>query len=139
MIILDTNIVSEVMRLTPDPNVIAWLNQQAEGTIWITAVTVLEIRTGIELLSVGRRQTTLSIDFERFLDTDIQGRVVAFDSDAALITASATATGRRMGRPAELRDTMIAGIAAATGASLATRNTRHFDGLPITVIDPWTA
>ncbi|MDR3531347.1 MAG: type II toxin-antitoxin system VapC family toxin [Rhodopila sp.] len=137
MIILDTNVVSEVMRLTADPSVIAWLDNQAEGSIWITSATVLEVRTGIELLPPGRRRTTLSFDFERFLDTDIQGRVVAFDSDAAHATASITAARRRLGRPGELRDSMIAGIALSTGASLATRNTRHFDDLTIALIDPW--
>jgi len=86
-------------RLTPDSNGVARLDGQADGNAWITAITVLEIRTGIELLQAGRRQTTLSVDFERFLDTDISGQVVPFDSDAAHIAASVTATRRRAGRP----------------------------------------
>jgi hypothetical protein len=139
MIILDTNVVSEVMRLNPDPNVIAWLDRQAEATVWITSVTVLEVRTGIELLPTGRRKTNLSFDFERFMDTDIQGRVVAFDGRAARLTATVIATRRGIGRSSELCDSMIAGIVIATGGTLATRNIRHFDDLSITLVDPWTA
>jgi predicted nucleic acid-binding protein len=139
MIILDTNVVSEVMRLVPEPRVVAWIDHHPEGSVWITSITVLEIRTGIELLPAGRRRDTLSIDFERFLDTDIQGRVVAFDTVAAEATARLAADRRRAGRPGDIHDTMIAGIALATGATLATRNTRHFDDLSVTVIDPWTA
>jgi predicted nucleic acid-binding protein len=133
VIILDTNVVSEVMRRTPAPNVIAWLDGQAEGAIWITPATVLEIRTRVELRSACRRRTSLSIDIERFLDTDIRGRVVAFDSAAPRISASSTAARRRAGRPTDLCDSMIAGIA------LATRNARHFDYLSLALIDPRAA
>jgi predicted nucleic acid-binding protein len=139
MILLDTNVVSEVMRVMPNPHVIARLDGQAEGIIWITSVTVLEIRTGIELLVAGRRQATLAREFALFLETDIRGRVVGFDNDAAHIAASVTATRRRAGRSIDKCDTMIAGITLATGASLATRNTRHFDDLSIILIDPWVA
>jgi predicted nucleic acid-binding protein len=120
MILLDTNVVSEVMRVAPSPHVIAWLDGQPEGIIWITSITVLENRTGIELLAAGRRQVTLAREFERFLVTDIRGRVVGFDNDAAHIAAFVTATRRRAGRSIDICDTMIAGIALATGASLAT-------------------
>jgi hypothetical protein len=139
MIILDTNVVSEVMRLVPDPRVVEWIDHHAEGSVWITSITVLEIRTGIELLPTGRRRDTLSTDFERFLDTDIQGRVVAFDTAAAEATARLAAGRRRSGRGGDIRDTMIAGIAMVTEAILATRNTRHFDDLSITVVNPWAA
>jgi toxin FitB len=139
MILLDTNIVSEVMRLRPDPTVIARLDRQGEAEIWITSVTVLKVRTGVELLPEGRRRSTLSADFEGFLDADVQGRVVMFDTVAAWAAASITAARRRRGRTGELCDAMIAGIALAAGATLATRNTRHFDDLTIPLIDPWTA
>jgi len=139
MIILDTNVVSELTRVTPNSGVIAWLNRQGEAAIWITSITVLEIRTGIEILPKSRRRDTLSFEFDRFLDTDIEGRVVAFDTEAARIAAAITAARRRAGRPGDLRDTMIAGIALTTGASLATRNTRHFADIQVTLIDPWTA
>ncbi len=139
MIILDTNVVSEMMRLAFSEAVADWLDRQDETAIWITSITVLEVRTGIETLPPGRRRDNLSADFERCLDAFIQGRVVAFDSRAAHAAAKLTADRQRAGRPGELRDTMIAGIAIASGATVATRNTRHFDDLSITLIDPWTA
>lgn len=139
MILIDTNVVSEVMRLRPNPKVITWLDRQGEAEIWITSVTVFEIRSGIELLPEGRRRSIRSADFEGFLETDIEGRVQAFSTDAARLSAGVTAARRRAGRPGDLCDTMIAGIALATGAALATRNTRHFADLSITLIDPWTA
>lgn len=139
MIILDTNVVSEVMRLVPDPRVVAWIDQHEEGSIWITSITVFEIRTGIELLPIGRRRHTLSSDFERFLDTDIQERVVAFDTAAAEVAATLAADRRRAGRGAEIHDTIIAGIAMVAEATLATRNVRHFEDLSVTVVDPWSA
>jgi len=137
VIILDTNVVSALMRQPADPSVVGWLDQQEALSIWITSVTVLEVRTGIELLPASRRRMTLWANFERFLDTDIHDRVITFDSDAAHVTASVIAERRRVGRPGDLRDSMIAGIVLATGASLATRNVRHFADLPITLVDPW--
>jgi hypothetical protein len=139
MIILDTNVVSETMRPAPDRTVVAWLDRQIEASIWITSVTVFDVRTGIEILPPSRRRAALSADFELFLDTFIHGRVIVFDTEAARADASLTADRKRNDRPGELRDTMIEGIAMATGASLATRNTRHFDDLTIALIDPWTA
>jgi toxin FitB len=139
MIILDTNVVSEMMRLASSEAVAGWLDRQDETSIWITSVTVLEVRTGIEVLPPGRRRDNLSADFERFLEAFIQGRVVAFDTGAARAAAKLTADRQRVGRSGEIRDTMIAGIALAAGASLVTRNTRHFDDLSIDLINPWTA
>jgi predicted nucleic acid-binding protein len=137
MIILDTNVVSELMRRPAEPNVVAWLDHQIEDLIWITSITILEVRTGIELLSASRRRMSLSADFDKFLDIDINNRVITFDGKAAHATASLIAERRRRGQPGDLRDGMIAGIALATGASLATRNTRHFDDLAIELINPW--
>jgi toxin FitB len=139
MIILDTNVVSEIMRFVSNGTVVAWLDRQTEASIWITSVTVLEVRIGIEILTPGRRQADLSQDFQRFLESFIQGRVVAFDASAARAAAKLTADRRRVGRPGDTHDTMIAGIVLAAGAALVTRNIRHFDDLSITLIDPWTA
>jgi predicted nucleic acid-binding protein len=137
MIILDTNVVSEMMRRESNKAVVAWLDQQIGSAIWITSVTELEVQTGIEILSPGRRKNELSEAFELFLASLIRGRVAAFDGRAARAAAKLTADRRRVGRPVDIHDTMIAGIALATGASLVTRNTRHFDDLSITLIDPW--
>jgi toxin FitB len=139
VIILDTNVVSELMRLTSNKAVVAWLDRQVEASIWITSVTVFEVRTGIEILPPSRRRTDLSADFEQYLEAEIQGRVVAFDARAARAAARLTADRQRAGRPGDLRDTMIAGIAVVADAMLATRNVRHFAGLSIAVIDPWSA
>jgi predicted nucleic acid-binding protein len=139
MIILDTNVVSELMRLVSDKGVVAWLDLQAATSIWITSVTVFEVRTGIEVLPPGRRRTDLSADFEQYLEADIQGRVIPFDTRAALLAARLTADRQRAGRSGDLRDTMIAGNAIVAEATLATRNVRHFADLPIAVINPWSA
>jgi predicted nucleic acid-binding protein len=139
MIVLDTNIVSELMRDVSERAVVAWLDRQIEGSIWITTITVFEVVVGLELLPQSRRRSALSADFERFMDSFIGGRVMAFDSAAARAAARLMAERRRAGRSGELRDTMIAGIALSTGATLATRNVRHFEDLSVTIIDPWTA
>lgn len=152
LIILDTNVLSELMRRDPDPSVVAWLNRQPRRRVWTTAVTVLELHQGIRLLPPGRRRKELAAELDRVMDEHIalrdageqpigsvDGRILAFDSAAARATAAVAAERRRAGRPGELRDSMIAGIALATGGSLATRNTRHFDDVSIALIDPWSA
>ena len=137
MIILDTNVLSAMMRSQPDPAVIAWLDGCPPESIWMTSVTVFEVRFGIELLAVGRRRMDLERAFDRALAEDFQGRVLSFDQAAAQEAVSLAAQRKRQGRPVDIRDTQIAGIALARRAVLATRNTRHFQGLNVNVIDPW--
>ena len=137
MIILDTNVISALMRAPPDAAVIEWLDRQPAESIWTTAVTVFEIRFGIELLANGRRRETLEALFEQSLAEDFQGRVLPFDGAAAREAAIIAAQRQRDGRPVDLRDTQIAGIAVARRAAVATRNLRHFEGLDVDVIDPW--
>jgi toxin FitB len=139
LLILDTNVVSELMRDVPNPAVIAWLDRQVRQSVWVTSITVMELHHGIHALTQGRRRTELLEGLQRLTAEKVADRVANFDDAAAKITAIVAAERRRIGRPGELRDTMIAGIALATGASLATRNTRHFDDLSIALIDPWTA
>ena len=100
---------------------------------------MFEVRFGLESLPVGRRRTRLEQGFEAVLREDLDGRIVPFDTSAAEEAAALMASRRRAGRQGELRDTMIAGIAIARRATLATRNIRHFNDLPVLVIDPWTA
>jgi predicted nucleic acid-binding protein len=138
MIILDTNVVSKIMRATSDVVVTGWLDRLERVLVWTTAITVLEVRTGIELLPPSSRRAGLAEDFERFLSVLIDGRVMGFDMGAAIAAARLTADRKRSGRPVEVRDTMIAGIAVANGATVATRNTRHFADLSVPVINPWT-
>jgi predicted nucleic acid-binding protein len=135
MIVLDTDVLSELMRA--DTIVVGWLNQQPRTSVWTTSVTVLEIRYGLAIMPAGRRQSRRSIEFERVIEDDLERRVLPFDSGAAVQSASLMARRQLAGRPRDLRDTMIAGIALAQRATLATRNVRHFDDLDVPVVDPW--
>ena len=137
MIILDTNVLSELMRRRPERTVTNWLDRQAEPSVWTTSISVFEIRSGIEILPDSRRRSRLETEFERLIEEDICRRVVSFDTAAAEHAASLMATRQRAGRPGELRDTMIAGIALANHATLATHNTRHFADLSVPVVNPW--
>lgn len=137
MIVLDTNVLSALMREVPDVPVIDWLNQQPAESIWITSITVFAARFGIALLPSGRRRRDLESSFERLLVDDLEGRVLDFDQPAADAAASLAATRQLGGRVIDLRDTQIAGIVQARRAKIATRNTKHFSDLNVEVINPW--
>lgn len=137
MIILDTDVLSALMRQAPDPAVVAWLDQQPRASIWTSSVTTLEIRFGLEILAAGRRRSFLMQAFEAVLEK-IGQRVVSFDDAAAKQASDLMALRHKKGRPGDLRDTMIAGIVLAQRATLATRNTRHFEDISARVINPWT-
>jgi predicted nucleic acid-binding protein len=139
LLILDTNVISELMRTVPDRSVVAWLDNQIRSSVWITSITVMELYQGIQALPSSRRRTALDVELGLVISENIANRIASFDDAAAKATASITTERRRRGRPGELRDTMIAGIAITTGAEFATRNTRHFDDLSIRLVDPWTA
>jgi toxin FitB len=139
MVILDTNVISALMHQRPPASVRQWLDRQAELSVWTTSITVFEIRAGIEVLPQSRRRRSLEIEFRRLVADDIQGRVVLFDASGAEAASLLMAERRHAGRTGDLRDTMIAGIAIASHATLATHNTRHFADLPIPVVDPWSA
>jgi len=137
MIILDTNVLSAVMQKQPDTTIVSWLDGQPTESIWLTTITVFEVRFGIELLAPGRRRRRLEAAFEISLVEELGGRVLAFDQPAAEAAARIAAELRSSGRPPEIRDVAIAGIAAARSATLATGNIRHFENLGIPLIDPW--
>jgi predicted nucleic acid-binding protein len=137
MIILDTNVISALMRAEPEASVAEWLDEQPSTSIWITAVTVMEIHFGLQTMPTGRRRQLLAKSFDKLLEIEIEGRIAPFDTEAARHAADLMALRRRKGRPGEVRDTMIAGIALARHARLATRNTSHFDDLSVPVINPW--
>ena len=139
MIILDTNVLSALMRKAPDAAVVAWLDSQPAESIWITSVTLFEARLGLALLPDGKRRAALVSAFARLLEEDLENRVVDFDAGAAIEAAELAAQRQRAGRPVDIRDTQIAGIALARRATLATRNARHFADLTINVVDPWHA
>jgi hypothetical protein len=137
MIILDTNVISAVMSIRPDEIVVRWMDQQPDSSIWTSSVTIFEIAAGIEVLPRGRKRDRLRSEFDRFVEEDIEGRILPFDELAAETAAALVGTRRRSGRVGELRDAMIAGIAIGRRATLATRNIRHFDDLPVPVLNPW--
>ncbi|MBZ5612639.1 MAG: type II toxin-antitoxin system VapC family toxin [Acidobacteriia bacterium] len=137
MIILDTNVLSALMRQVPDQKVVAWLDHQSRTSIWTTSVTVLEIQFGLQILTAGRRRTLLSAAFAELL-ARIGQRVATFDVAAAGQASDLMAARHRKGRPVDLRDTMIAGIALAQRATLATRNIPHFEDAAIPLVNPWT-
>jgi toxin FitB len=136
MIVLDTDVLSELMLTMPDPAVVVWLDRQPRTSIWSTAITVMEIRHGLGIVAPGRRQGLLTKAFEVLVNEKLERRVLTFDHAAAEETALLMTSRQRAGRPREIRDSMIAGIAVAHRATLATRNIRHFADLTIPVVDP---
>ena len=139
MIILDTNVLSALMRRIPDKEVIAWLDKQPRTSIWTTSLTILEVRFGLQTMPVGKRRAALMRAFETLLADKIGRRIAPFDTAAAQQAGDLMAVRYKQGRPGELRDTMIAGIVLACHATLATRNTSHFEDLSVPVINPWVS
>jgi predicted nucleic acid-binding protein len=138
MTILDTNVLSALMHVVPERNVVAWLDRQPRTSIWTTSITVLEIRFGLQTMPGGKRRSALIQSFQELLGM-IDHRVVPFDVAAAEQAGDLMASRHRKGRPGNLRDTMIAGIAMAQHATLATRNIAHFEDIPVPLVDPWAS
>lgn len=139
MILLDTNVLSALMRVEPDPQVITWLDGQPAESLWTTSITVFEVRFGLEILPTGHRRLQLEEAFAKALAEDLDHRILVFDRPAAEAAGHIAAEGRRNGRTLEIRDVQIAGIAAARKATIATRNICHFQDLGVDLIDPWSA
>ena len=137
MIILDTNVLSAVMLAVPDRLVVEWLDGQPAESVWTTSITVFEVRTGLELLGSSRRRQRLESAFAHLLADELDDRVLPFDTRAAECAGPVVARSQRAGRPVEIRDAQIAGIALARRATLATRNTRHFTELDVRLVNPW--
>jgi len=136
MIILDTNVLSALMQ-QPDPVIVGWLDEQPAEAVWISSITSFEARYGLGLMVEGQRKTQLQQRFDQLVQIDLANRIVVFDVRAADMAAQLAAERKLRGRTVDVRDTLIAGIAIAQDATLATRNTRHFDDLPTPVINPW--
>jgi predicted nucleic acid-binding protein len=137
MMILDTNVLSALMQQQPDAAVADWLDREPAGSIWITSITLFEARYGLKLLAHGQRRTLLEQRFDELVQLDLANRIAVFDARAAAQAAQLAAERRTRGRPVDIRDTFIAGIAIAHGAALATRNVKHFEDLPTPVVNPW--
>jgi toxin FitB len=136
MIILDSNVISEIMRPRPEARVVAWLDRQPRLSIWVTTISIFEVRFGLLAMPLGKRRDAYSQSFENLL-SGIDQRVAAFDIEAAEHASSLMASRKIKGLLRESRDTMIAGIVLAHRATLATRNLSDFDDLAATVVDPW--
>lgn len=139
MIILDTNVLSALMRQEPEPIVVGWLDKQPGPSVWTTSVTLYELRFGVEILAPGRQRRQLEEALERLLDEGLQRRILPFDKSAADAASAIASKQRRAGRPVEVRDVEIAGITACRKATLATRNIKHFEGIGLSLVDPWSA
>lgn len=139
MIVLDTNVLSEILRPQPDSRVMTWLVAQPARSLFTTTLTRAEILYGVRLLPKGRRWEKLDAAVNAMFDEDFLGRVLAFDNPAAAAFAEIAAHRKEAGRPISQVDAMIAAIAQSRGAVLATRNTRDFADCGVTLVDPWTA
>jgi len=128
---------SAIIRIAVEPAVERWFDATAPESAWTTTITVFEIRFGLALLAPGRRRDRLRDAFDIAIDNILGCCVLPFDRAAAETVAALAAKQRQIGRPVEIRDVQIAGIAAARKATLATRNTRHFENLGIILVDPW--
>ena len=139
MIILDTDVLSALMRVQPDRTVMRWLDQQPDSSIWTTSITVMEIRYGLQIMPAGKRREKMTEELAAVLRDEIGERYAVFDVAAAQQAAELMASHRTRGRTVDFGDTMIAGIALATRATLATGNAAHFADLSVPVVNPWTA
>lgn len=138
MILLDTNVLSELMRPAPETKVIHWLDNQSEMEIWICAVTVAEIRLGLALLPEGRRKNDLMDLADQMFQDEFAGQCLPFDCEAAAAYSQVVAQRNQSGRPISVEDAQIASIALVGGLALATRNTKDFDGIAgLSVVNPW--
>ncbi len=139
MIVLDTNVVSELMRPRPNAAVTAWIARQPPQTLFTTCITMAEVYYGIALLPDGRRKADLAEDAQRMFQDDFRGRLLAFDVDAAPHYGEILAKRRRSGRPMSTLDAQMAAIALAAGASVATRNVADFTDCGVAIVNPWVA
>ena len=140
MILLDTNVLSELMRPAPEPRVVQWLDACSDEDLWVSAVTEAEILLGIRLLPNGRRREALAELARRMFEEDFPDRCLPFDAAAAGRYAEIVATRTRHGSPISVEDAQIAAIARAGGLALATRNVRDFAGIEgLKLVDPWNS
>src|SRR5271154_57861 len=137
MIILDTNVLSELMKPTPSPRVVAWVAKQSATELFTTSITEAEIFYGLELLGKGKRREGLLAAAEAMFSEDLAGRVLGFDSDATRAFSKIAGHRRALGRPISHADAQIAAITQSRGAKLATRNVADFEDCGVNAVNPW--
>jgi len=138
VILLDTNVLSELMRPEPDERVVDWLLAQPAPSIFTSSITRAEILYGVILLAPGKRRDALEAAAQAMFAEDFGGRILGFSADAALPYARIAADRRRAARPISHFDAQIAAIATCSGAAIATRNTADFEGCGVEILNPWT-
>jgi predicted nucleic acid-binding protein len=139
VIILDTNVLSELLRPAPELRIEAWLAAQDGADVYLTAITEAELRYGVAIMANGRRRGALAAAVDSILREDFITRILPFDSAAAQVYAAIGAARRTAGRPIAHADCQIAAIARAHGASVATRNVADFEACGVALINPWQA
>jgi predicted nucleic acid-binding protein len=138
MILLDTNVLSELMRAKPAPQVLEWVDAQPVGDLVITSITVAEILSGIATMPDGKRKQGLLDAASVMFDEDLAGNILPFDADAAVHYAEIAAETEARGRVVDMADAQIAAIGRLHDAVIATRNIRHFETLGVALVDPWS-
>lgn len=137
MIILDTNVVSELMKPSPAPAVVSWLNHQETTTVFLTTVTLGEISYGLHTLPQGKRRSFLEQALERVISLAFEDRILSFGIEAARLYGEVMGRRKEMGRPLSILDGQIASIARASGFAVATRNVRDFSDCGLEVVNPF--
>jgi len=139
MIVLDTNIISEVMRPQPDKAVISWLNQYSDGQLFITSITLAEIYYGLDILPDGQRKIVLQKRFDYFINQGFEQNILTFDEKSAVAYAQIMGHSKRMGQVMSFPDGQIAAITQTQHFSLATRNIKDFQHCSVPLINPFEA
>jgi toxin FitB len=139
VIILDTNVLSALTAEVSDPTVAKWLDRCPRISIWTTSVCLFEMKFGLNIMPEGKRRRALGQAIETLIEDILENRIAAFDFTAAVHAAEFAGKRKALGRPVKIRDVMIAGVASATGATLATRNIRDFEHSGLELLNPWDA
>lgn len=139
MIVLDTNVLSELMKPAPMPRVLRWMDAQDSAELVITSITAAELRAGVAVLPRSRRKETIARQVDRLLNNVFGGYVLPFDSSSSTHYADIVAKGRRRRRPMSALDVQIAAICRQHDATLATRNVTAFEAIKLPVVNPWSA
>jgi toxin FitB len=139
MILLDTNVVSELMRPKPDPAVVAWFDTRVGLPLYISTITEAELWSGVDRMPAGKRRLVLQSLITDMLDEDFAGRILAFDRAAARLYGHISARRADLGKPVSTADGQIAAIAKANGLKIATRNIKDFADCDVALVNPWSA
>lgn len=137
MILLNTNVISEPLKFNPDPTVVAWIDAQVIETLYLSTISVTELRYGIVVMPDGRKKESLRTSLNERILPLFESRILPFDTEAAEICAELRARARALGQGIGTADSYIAGIAAAKGLAVATRDTQPFEATGVSVINPW--